>query len=720
MIKISVTLLLSALFFTLSAQTDLVTYAGNSGKETFFDVMQLSDGTFVVTGYSENLDWIAPEIPRVELSYPGTISNGQGTNRYGIILHFNSQLSSLLRVVHFPQGAVEDIRFIKTNSLPYAATGDLFISCNTSDTDNNDGGYVLAKLNGNFVNEVPTSCVWARDVWAKNYAKESHPWDVTSDGEIYYVSGESHAYDWSAMYCLNENGERRVVENWRTHWQAQGGEWKGTPASSYTGTSTLNYSGIVMKSWGRCEMRSWTQEEFDAMIPDGNGGTKKGTWPSDFFYTGPCDINNVTAESPGYNGYSPESCCPVWGASSIVVDRRDNHVYLGMNFKSYYNFPEGGGTPDFEPAVLAFDDEGALKWWSRLYHEINPEGEIQPSIPDQYVDALAIDYSSNKLVVGARSHGNNMENLWEGNEIFHNPSAQGFQNRFTGTQGDIHISWLGKLTLAEGNLMNSTYMAEYSEGATNFGGAHPDPNLDGWANPNGGWPNVNTTRMAKNGLEVASDGRVGVVALGRRTITTANAYQKMVKPQYGGSSCWNSFVRLYEEDFSVPLYSSLVVGDWDTLTQAGGGNTELYGLYKTADGMVAVGRHYATSGVADGESIPTTNVPSWGTSAPSDESAILVFYKSDNMINPNDGAGALTVEESTRAKVKMYPNPTEGMLRFDEFLSNIVVMDVFGKLIQDFGPLAKGEIDLSMLSQGTYIIKANSKRGKVINRVIIR
>ena len=32
------------------AQTNVVTYAGSSGKETFYDVMQITDGTFLVCG----------------------------------------------------------------------------------------------------------------------------------------------------------------------------------------------------------------------------------------------------------------------------------------------------------------------------------------------------------------------------------------------------------------------------------------------------------------------------------------------------------------------------------------------------------------------------------------------------------------------------------------------------------------------------------------------
>jgi hypothetical protein len=699
-------------------QNNIVTYAGGSGKETFYDVSQLSDGTFLVAGYAEDFSWLPNTTTVNYLSYSGTIPNALGSNRFGFLMRLSNDLSTILQVVSFPQGDVEDIRFIKTNSLPYQETEDLFISCTTKDTDSNNGGYVIAKLNGNFVDASPTGLSWMRVVWAKSIAQEVHPWDVTSDGEVYYISGEAHGYDWSAMYCLDANGERRVVENWRTHWQVQGGEWKGTPASSYSGNSTLSYSGIVMKSWGRCEMRSWTQEDFDAVYPDGNGGTKKGKWPSDFFYTGPCDPFDVTAESPGYTGYSPEACCPVWGASSIVIDKRNNHVYLGMNFKSYANFEDGTGSPDFEPAVIAFDDTGDMKWWSRLYHEITPEGELRISLPDQYVDALAIDYANDFLVVGARTHGNNTENLWEGNEIMNNGNAHGFQNRFTGTQGDIHESWLGKLQLSTGDLFHSTYLAEMSEGTTTYGTPHADPNLDGWPDPNTGWPNLNTTRITKNNMKVSSSGDVCVLAVGRRTITTANAYQKMVKPYYGGKSCWNSFVRVYEDDFEVPKYSSLIVGEWDTLTEAGGGNTEMYGLYKTSEGVICVGRHIATNGFANGNDIPVTNVPSWGAGSSSNESAILVYYKADNLINPNDGGVVSVSELETEQTFGVFPNPTNAIINVPLELRNIVVYDSLGRPVKRFG--VGGSLDTSDLQSGSYYIRAERFGKNIGARFIIQ
>lgn len=613
----------------------------------------------MVSGYSTDLNWLPAGVPVTVLN-PSGINNGLGTSRYGFLLHLTSDLSQILHVVHFPQGAVEDIRFIKTSNAPGQPTGALYISGNTSDTEANDGGYFIARLDNNFVNGVPTALSWVRRVWAEGYPKDYHPWDVSGTGEVFYILGQSHAYDWAAIYCLDANGEQKVVENWRTHWKVAGGEWRGFPASAYPGgRDSLAYSGIVLKAWGRCDLRSWTKSDYDLTEPDGNGGWKKGRWPLDVLYDSPCDPNNPVSNSPGYTGYSLESCCPVYGGSSIAVDRRTGDLYIGMNMKSV----GPTGSPDFEPAVIAMDPSGSLRWWSRLYHEITPAGDTMVSIPDQYIDGMAIDYSTASgagcLVVDARCHGNNTENLWEGNMIAANPSAQGFQNNFTGTNGNIHISWLGKLRLSDGTLLHSSYVAEYAEGTGSLGAPLADPNLDGWPDPNAGWPDVNTTRLAKNNLKVTAAGWVCVAGVGRRTITTANAYQKMVKPGNGGLSCWNSFVRVYKEDLSAPLYSSLVVGQWDTLTQQGGGNTELFGLCKTESGVVAVGRQTTdASGIPNGNDLPVVGVPAWGQSTPAGESAILVFYPAANLFNPLDDPGVATaVANPEQRTVRIYPNP---------------------------------------------------------------
>ena len=710
------------LFSGMLFSQNIVTYAGNTGKETFYDVMQITDGTFLVVGYADNLNWTG-SAPKTQLSYSGTIPNATGTNKYGFILRLSTDLQTILQVVHFPQGAVEDIRFIKTNSQPYTTTGDLYISCNTSDSSSNSGGYLLAKLNNNFVNGIPTSLSWNYAVNALSGPKDYHPWDVTSDGNVYFVLGQSHTTSWSAIHCLDNTGNRKIIENWRIHWKTDGSEWRGTPASSNagTGTSALSYSGIALKGAGRCELRSWSATDYNLVSSDGNGRTKKGKWPCDFMFNGPCDNNAPVSAGPGYSGYS-QSSSNVWGASSLVVDKRNNNLYIGMNMKTV--LPDG--QPDFEPAVIAMNNSGTLLWWSRLYHEESAAGVPNNSTPDQYVDALAIDYTNNKLVVGARCHGNNTENLWRGNSITSNPSANGFQNQFTGTNGNIHLSWLGKLGLSDGTLSNSTYMGEFVEGTNNYGAAATDSNLSGWPNPNAGWPNLNTTRMAKNALKVGSNGDVIVAAVGRRTMTTANAYQPNLNPLTSGASvgAWNNFVRVYDSNFSMPKYSSMVTGAWNTADGTGGDNTDIYGVCKTNLGVVCVGRQTAntTTLVANGNNIPVSNVTPWGSATPSNESAILVYYKAANIANPNDTLAVNGFE--TFSNFEIYPNPVSSILNislsnFDSENVKYQVIDLSGRIIKT-SALENNQIDVSSLSAGIYLLKLENINFAVTKRFVVK
>ncbi len=271
------------------------------------------------------------------------------------------------------------------------------------------------------------------------------------------------------------------------------------------------------------------------------------------------------------------------------------------------------------------DATGALKWWSRLYQETAAN-----SSPDQYVDGLALDDSvpaeQSSLVVLARCHGNNTVNLWAGSSISpdRSPGNPGysFQNGFTGNSGNIHISWLGKLHVADGTLRYATYVAEYAEGTTRLGTAYTDPNLDGWPSHNSGSPDLNTTRLQTD-VHVDQQGNIYVLGVGRRTITTANAYQKMLKPG-AGVSAWNSFARVYSPDLTTLRYSSLVVGAWNGADGTGGDNTALRGIYPIENGLLAVGYHTAdTAGVAKGAPVPTGNVPAWGAATPSGETALL-------------------------------------------------------------------------------------------------
>ena len=629
-------LIFCALFLTnFSHAQNRVTYAGGSGNETFYDVTQLSDGTFLVVGTASSLAWLTPSVSTTVLSATG-INNASGTNVYGFVMQLNSNLSQVLRLVHFPQGAVEDVRFIKFTSRLGEPTGDLFISGTTKDTKANGGGYFIAKLNNNFVNGTPTAMTWVRRIWAETDVQTAQPWDVGSDGKVVYITGQYNAADWAQLTRTDASGNDEVVENFTNHWKVGGGEYYGTASSNpIGGASGLLYSGVVLKVGNRCSLRSWTQTDFDAINADENGGTKKGKMPLDVFYTGPCTPNVGPTTGGGYTGYSVNT--QTLGGTCVTIDRRTNQFYLGMNIKS--KLPDGN--PDFEPTVVAFNQNGGIRWWSRLYHETNPAGQNQNSSPDQYVDALAIDYATDNLVVVARCHGNNTENLWEGNTIAANPSATAFQNGFTGTNGNIHLQWIGKMRTSNGQLQRSTYFGEYVEGSNNYGAAHPDANMDGFPNPNNGWPNINTTRVPRNTMRVTADGSVCVIATGRRTMTTANAFQKMPLPSTGLAGAWNDFVRVYKPDLSVPLYSSLLVGQWNTSTGAGGDNVRLYGVWKTASGVVAVG--VANSG---GNAMPTANIPTWGSAAENGtQSAVLAYLSATNLYNSADGMAVVVPVE---------------------------------------------------------------------------
>ncbi len=721
-------LLFLSFTYCLSAfsQDNRVFYAGGNAGQVFYDVAQIENEKFLVAGTCDNASWLPADVPTTTLTADG-IPNAQGTEKTPFILLLNADLS-LQHAVLLPAGSAEDIRYLKFTNVPGEATGDLFISGTTRDSRDNDGGYFIGKLNDNFVNGIPTAFAWTRAVWAEGAVQNTQPWDVGADGKVVYAVGQYQAYDWAAVYRLDADGNREVVENWRQHWGSDAGEnfeWRNTPASDFAGSGALQYSAIMFKRAGRCSLRSWSQADFETIIPDGNGGSKQGKYPLDAFFAEPCDPASPSQNMPGYTGYSLAETT-TFGPTAVTIDRRTNHLYFGFNPKSVLP----GGQPDFEPAVVAMDETGALKWWSRLYHEITPEGDIVNSSPDQYIDALAVDYSQPAaaafLTVNARCHGNNVENLWEGNEIAANPAAWGFQNRFTGNSGNIHISWLGKLKLQSGDLHHATYVAEYAEGADGLGAPHADPLLDGWPDPNAGWPTLNTTRLAKNNLKVTADGSVCIIGKGRRTITTANAYQKMVLPASGELSTWNSFARVYPADLSAPAYSSLVVGDWDTATQAGGDNVNLYGIFKTKDGIIAVGEHQADeNGNALGNPIPTANPPAWGTDLPDGQTGVIAYLTAAEISNPADGSpttSANTVAENP-AKYEIFPNPAASSLRivspFPTEETTLRICTTEGKCQKTLRFTDRVMQDISDLAAGVWFFNFENGAGRVTERVVV-
>ncbi len=608
---------------TTAIGANRVFYAGGAGKERFNDVHALSDQTLLVAGQAQDLNWIPAAVPRTQIAATGADSTATGN--IGFVLQLSADASTVLRVVHFPANSVRDVFKIRSTEVPGQATGTIYIS-GSRDGATTDG-YYIAKLNNNFVAGPPTAVSFLTNVRGTGDIKERQPWDVGGDGKVVYALGNAFATDWSAIQRLGTAGTSEVVQNWHAHWSINAGtgaetEWDGTPASSFTGPAPLSYSAVVMKSTRRGSLRSTNATDFAMLATDANGNTgRKGKFPDDYYFNTHCELSGTgtcPTTGPGYTGYNTQGPQTL-RVGAIVVDRRNNDLYFGYGTKS--SLP--GGNPDFEPAIVAMRADGSMKWWDRLYRETTAN-----SSPDQYVDGLALDHSNDRLVVLARSHGNNTINLWTGENLVLSPGIIGFQKTFTGTNGNIHLSWLGSYRLADGRVVHSTYLGEYVEGTNNYGTAHPDPLLGSWPNPNMGWPNLNTTRCgADQGysgeMAVFADGSIAVSCIGRRTMTTTDAFQRMPLPGTG-TGTWNQFVRVYAADFSQVKYSSLIVGAWDQATGIGGDNTQIAGLAQANGHVLAVGFHRAdAANVAQGVAVPTVDVPSWGAATPAGQSALV-------------------------------------------------------------------------------------------------
>lgn len=616
------------------------------------DVLKLSDGTLLMSGAAQDFEWA--RAPRSDLAISG-IESSPGGAQVPFLLHLNDDASEVLRVVTLPSGSAMTLARLRTTEKPGEETGDLFISGLTQ------GGYFIARLDGNFVNNAPSRALWVRNVKAEDHHQEGPVWDVGSDGKVIYAAGKPYSYNWSAVYRLQSDGRDDVVEDWRTHWATDAagqkieGHW--TPASSRHDVKVIQ-SAIVFKLGSRSDLRSWTQDDYDAPVSDGNGGFNKGRWPLDAFFSGPANPSDakLSARGKGYTGYSPGRN-PTQRVGDIVVDRRDNHFYIGFSIQS--RLPDG--LPDFEPAVIAMTQSGQMKWWNRLYPEwldkngdgTFDEGDPRNSPPDQYVDYMALDYSPSlvpggTLVVGARSHGNNVINLFSGDKLAARKDAKGFKNQFTGAGGNFHLSWLGKLELDDGMLQAATYVAEMGDEMKGAGKPSSAPLLDGWPDPNAGWPVLNTTRL--RALNVDEKGRVVIAAVGRRVLTTRNAFQKMPKKEEGLSS-WSDFVRVYTSDLSNIEYSSLLTGAWDWKTGAGGGNIEITRAVLLENGVAVAGFHdvwkqkdiedsvknaqkkggepLSTNliGQTKGVPLPVVGVPSWAQSSPNGQSAVAAVLQ---------------------------------------------------------------------------------------------
>ena len=609
----------------------------------------LPDSTVLVAAEAPNLDWLPASIAVTNLDVSQVDVDSRSDRSRGFIIHFNKGQTAVLRVVAFPENTVESVNKFKTNTVPGKPMGDLFVSGRRV---SNKPGYYVARLGNNFVNGVPTAVAAFINLEAgtvstggkHNYDGPSYharfqPFDVMSSGKIIAGIGEEFEFDWSALNSFDRNGKRAIVNNFpaqyvvvdtigrrgmesnvvESHYPAN-----ATPAKLLVKVSrdpdvfdslrTLGNAGsfLVLKAYREGGLRSRNLADFNTLLTDENGNpNRKGAMPDDYLFDYPCNDDTCPATLPGYLGYKRAD---IWTGrvGDVAIDKRNNNIYFAYTTPTVgpQLSPGGdGGGFDFQSTVVALDSNGNMRWWARLQRET-----VAGSPADQFVDGLAIDYINDKLVVLGRTFDTCSYSFWQGNQIQRSGNQSTFQDKFSGSNTQIEVSWLGKYELGTGQISNATYIGELDRAELN-GVRNSDPNFSTWPDLNTANLNLTQTRaeVGGNTLGVDDSGRVFVALAARgRVLTNSTAFQRSPAPDIRTPNdslpaISTSFVRVYANDLKSVKYSTLVSGVWNPRNGADGNNVTIGGVLPLKNGVSITGFHNGRK-----IQIPTLNSPSYG------------------------------------------------------------------------------------------------------------
>lgn len=82
-------------------------------------------------------------------------------------------------------------------------------------------------------------------------------------------------------------------------------------------------------------------------------------------------------------------------------------------------------------------------------------------------------------------------------------------------------------------------------------------------------------------------------------------------------------------------------------------------------------------------------------------------------------AGSLAVSNVSTSKVSVYPNPTTDVLNIttSKKVSSVEIYDMLGRKVKD-ASLANGQVSVSDLANGSYVLKVNSAEGSTSHKFI--
>ena len=99
---------------------------------------------------------------------------------------------------------------------------------------------------------------------------------------------------------------------------------------------------------------------------------------------------------------------------------------------------------------------------------------------------------------------------------------------------------------------------------------------------------------------------------------------------------------------------------------------------------------------------------------------VLIADQNSNTIAWYENLTILGVGENESSSIKIYPNPTDGLLYIDantESIIGITVFDVLGKKVLQLQG-NKQQVDISTIESGMYFLRIATDRGEFVQKII--
>jgi len=515
--------------------------------------------------------------------------NSRDSSGQGVILRWSAGLDSIQWIAAFPKGTVGPLRRIRSSWSDEIRGDSVFVSGDRTVADPLQDGFFLASLSGASSPGAHPSVVWTYDVLCPprraggrvgvSQYKAVQAWDVEPDRKIFLARGSEADFDSAEVVRLGPDGKLTTVEMWNSHVTARGRIWRGSP-SSFTSSGgsndTILYSRLVLKSTDfqapRTRLRyavsggvasTMDLDQSRTWKSDQAGGLVRGAQPLDVLFSGPCReyYHDLSVQFPdsvrcptasGWSGLSASSRATA-RIGGLVVERNSRRWALGLT----WNALGADGTPLDIPVVMAFESEGRPLWWSRLRSDATIDSTplaSAASLAEIQSLAVGLTQATTGPTLAVASRGRGVDAFWPPAQAKNGP---GWRSSLAGLPGPGgSASWIGILTLVDGQFLSSTWQAASTSSST--GDRLADPFYAGWPVPGAAGEALSSTECASVSMDAT--GNILTSCQGERPLVTLGAFRQIPSPGEKGPSGWN-VLTLWNPSLKAPLWASAFDGD---------------------------------------------------------------------------------------------------------------------------------------------------------------